>query len=506
MPSRTWKHPSVLLIAVPPPLDAAAVKASTADAVVVACAGDDATLLAVLAARADLPVIALEDADEARALALIAHGADQVLPASASAPEIARAVRMALARRERGTPRARQSASQGAVTFIDAPHLQAIARLSGGIAHEFNNLLTVVEANVEQLQQSLPEEGSLRDAADHISGAARQAGVLTRQLLAFGRQQTLMPAAIDVNSIVADASPVLRSLLGESIRVATELTRDIPYVRVDREQMMEVLSNLAATAQEAMPDGGTLSIATDVHSVTDEERRLRPWLPAGRFVRLRISDTGHGMEEQALPHLFEPFFTSGPTPTRSKGLTMSSVYGVVKQSGGYIWADSRLNRGTSVTILLPPLEAPAPAPRPEKVEKAPRPAVRVLLVEDTDAVRQTLTGMLEWHGFSVTAASTAEEALEFARTLRFDVLLTDVALPGQSGPELAAQFRGISPGTPVIFMSGYSANSIDPRDLDTPRSFLQKPFPVQHLVDRIHEMIAWARERGAQPPRGDIAG
>jgi two-component system cell cycle sensor histidine kinase/response regulator CckA len=172
---------------------------------------------------------------------------------------------------------------------------------------------------------------------------------------------------------------------------------------------------------------------------------------------------------------------------------MSSVYGVVKQSGGYIWADSRVDKGTTVTILLPPHENGNG--QREKPEKPARTAYRVLIVEDTDAVRQTLTTMLEWHGFSVTAASTAEEALEFARTLRFDLLLTDVALPGRSGPELAREFRQTSAGTPVIFMSGYSANSIDPRDLDNPRAFLQKPFPVQTLVERIHEMLTWARER-----------
>jgi two-component system cell cycle sensor histidine kinase/response regulator CckA len=227
--------------------------------------------------------------------------------------------------------------------------------------------------------------------------------------------------------------------------------------------------------------------------VTDEDRRQRPWLPAGVFVRVRVSDTGFGMEEQALPHLFEPFFTTNPA-ARSKGLAMSSVYGVIKQSGGFIWADSRVNKGTSVTILLPPLDMSVPR-RNDRPEPASRTGVRVLLVEDTDAVRQTLTGMLEWHGFSVTPASTAEEALEFARTLRFDLLLTDVALPTRSGPELASEFRRICEGTPVIFMSGYSANSIDPRDLDTPRSFLQKPFPVQTLVDRIREIVAWARAR-----------
>jgi two-component system cell cycle sensor histidine kinase/response regulator CckA len=494
MPPPAWKSPSVLLITTPPLFDAAALRASTADAIVIQATHGEVPLAALVAARDDIPVITLVDVDEQGALALVGQGADDVLPAAASMPEVASAVRYAIARRSRA-PRPTGTSAQTGTTFPDAPHLQAIARLSGGIAHEFNNLLTVVEANVEQLHQGLPAQGMLREAADGISAAARQAAVLTRQLLAFGRQQTLLPSPLDVNAIVADASPALRRVLGDRVRVMAELGRDLPHVRVDRDQLMEVLSNLALTAQEAMPEGGTFTIVTDLHTVTDEERRHRPWLPSGRFVRMRVTDTGLGMEEQALPHLFEPFFTAHPA-ARGKGLTMSSVYGIVKQSGGFIWADSRVNKGTSVTILLPPLEPPAVANRHDKAEQPTRSLHRVLLVEDTDAVRQTLTSMLEWHGFSVTAASTAEEALEFARTLRFDLLLTDVALPGRSGPELAADFRKISAGTPVIFMSGYSANSIDPRDLDTPRAFLQKPFPMQTLVDRIHELIAWARERG----------
>ena len=181
---------------------------------------------------------------------------------------------------------------------------------------------------------------------------------------------------------------------------------------------------------------------------------------------------------------------------------MSSVYGVIKQSSGFIWADSRVNKGTTVTILLPPLEA-GPTTRHEKPART---ALRILLVEDTDAVRQTLTGMLEWHGFSVTPASTAEEALEFARTLRFDILLTDVALPGKNGPELALEFRRISARDADHLHVGYSANSIDPHDLDTPRAFLQQPFPVQTLVDRIHEMLAWAKDRDRQPDRTETRG
>jgi two-component system cell cycle sensor histidine kinase/response regulator CckA len=494
-------NPSVLLITSRAKFDAAEVRASSADAVVVQTTEGDRLLALVLGTRPDLPIVVLQDVDEAGALALVADGADDVLRAEATVTEIVTAVRFAIARRQRTVPR-RTSSSQGAVSFPDAPHLQAIARLSGGIAHEFNNLLTVVEANVEQLRQGLPDPNDLRSAADGIAAAAREAAMLTRQLLAFGRQQTLMPSTTEMNTLIGDAAPSLRSVLGDTIQIITELSRDLPGVRVDREQMLEVLNNLAQTAREAMPGGGSFTVATDVHAVTDEERRHRPWLPAGRFVRLRVTDTGRGMEEHALRHLFEPFFAPSPSG-RGKGLTMSSVYGVVKQTGGFIWADSRVDKGTTVTILLPPHENGVAAPRAERSEKPPRTAYRVLIVEDTDAVRQTLTSMLEWHGFSVTAASTAEEALEFARTLRFDLLLTDVALPGRSGPELAREFRQTSSGTPVIFMSGYSANSIDPRDLDTPRAFLQKPFPVQTLVERIHEMLTSARERTQR--RGDQA-
>jgi signal transduction histidine kinase/CheY-like chemotaxis protein len=493
MSAPPWTTPSVLLVTVPPPLEAAALKASAADAIVVRALDGDPPIEALAAVRPDLPIIVLDDADELREIALLSRGADGVLPTTSGIHEIARAVRLALARR-RHLVKPRPASSTAGASFPDAPQLKAIARLSGGIAHEFNNLLTVIEANVEQLGQGLPRDGGLREAADGIASAAREAAVLTRQLLAFGRQQTLMPAAVDINRLVADAGRLVKVALGEQIRVVTESGQNLPHVRVDRDQMVEVLSNLALTAREAMPGGGTLTILTDLHQVTGAERDQRPWLPNGRFVRIRVSDTGLGMEEQALPHLFEPFFTAN-ADGRGAGLAMSSVYGVVKQSGGFIWADSRVNNGTTVTILLPPLEMPAPR-RPDRPEKpSTTPALRVLLVEDTDAVRQTLTGMLEWHGFSVTACASAEEALEFAKTLRFDVLLTDVALPSSSGPELAAAFRRISSATPVIFMSGYSANSIDPRDLDTPRAFLQKPFPIQTLVERIQEIVAWARER-----------
>jgi signal transduction histidine kinase/CheY-like chemotaxis protein len=495
MPPPSWKSPSVLLITSPPDFDAAALRASTADAIVVRASDGRAPLDEILAARNDLPIIVLHDTDEQGALALVSVGADTVLRIEAPMHEIASAVRLAIARRA-GRPHRRTTAAHGPVTFQDAPQLQAIARLSGGIAHEFNNLLTVVESNLEHLDRELPPDmNALREAAGSIAAAARQAAILTRQLLAFGRQQTLIPAAVDVNAVVGETLPALRALAGDPVRLATDLGPGVAQVRIDRDQMRDVLVNLVKTAREAMPAGGTVTIATDMHTVTDEEQRRRPWLSDGRFVRVRVSDTGIGVEEQALPHLFEPFFVGSPG-VRGAGLAMSSVYGVVKQSGGFIWADSRVNQGTTVTILLPALDAPR---RVERHDEPGPSAVRVLLVEDTDAVRQTLSSMLRWHGFAVTAAASAEEALELARTVRVDLLLTDVSLPGRSGAELAKAFRQISRGTPVIFMSGYTASSIDSRDLDMPRAFLQKPFPVQTLVDRIHEVLAWARGRGSAP-------
>jgi two-component system, cell cycle sensor histidine kinase and response regulator CckA len=482
MPPKSWSSPSVLLVSTPPRPDVAALRASTADAIVLYATEDAISLRDILAARPDLPLIVLADVSEADAVELIGQGADDVLPSAATMPQIAKSARHSMARRSR---RERATAQSVARTFPNAPQLQAIARLAGGIAHEFNNLLTVVEANVDHLQQALTDEPT-RQSAEAIGIATRRAASLTRQLLAFGRQQTLITAAVDVNDIVADAAPVLRNAMGKHVRVVTELASDLPQVRVDAEQMTEVLSNLAATALEAMPHGGTFTIASDSYVVSDEERRNRPWLPSGKFVRLLVSDTGLGIEEQALPHLFEPFYSANGA-LRGTGLTMSSVYGVVKQSGGFIWVDSHVNQGTRVTILLPPLEASnGPATRAEKLHRAPS---RILLVEDTDAVRETLTSILEMHGFSVTPACTAEEASEFARTLRFDLLLTDVALPGRSGPELARDFREMFPATPILFMSGHSANTMDPRDLDSPRSFLQKPFSGQTLVARIREML-----------------
>jgi two-component system cell cycle sensor histidine kinase/response regulator CckA len=487
--------PSVVVVCVPNDLDPDALRATSAEAIILD--GEDAArhvgTLATL--RADLPLILLADVTEAEVLDLIATGADEVLPRMAPLADISRAVRHGISRRQR-----RSRASVGTTAPIPgAPQLEAVGRLAAGLGHEFNNLFVIVDGNAELLRNRLPDGHSLRQAADAIVDAGRRAATLTRQLLAFGRQQRLVPAQADLNAIVGEAAVLLRNAMGKQVRVVTQFGQDLPPVRVDPAQLKEVLSNLAATSVEAMPTGGTFAIETDTYVVGEEDTRQRHWLPQGPYLRLQVSDTGLGIEAKALPHLFEPFYTPEGA-TRGAGLMLSSVYGVVKQSGGYIWVDSEVNQGTRVTILFPPVgdghgggaeysdDLALVEPEPGDGERSSA-LSRVLLVEDIDGVRDILRNLLEIHEFEVIPAPSAEDAVELAKKHRFDILLTDVALPGRSGPELARDIRRMYPGTPVLFMSGHPANSIDPLDLDDARGFLQKPFSAATLVQRLNDLL-----------------
>jgi two-component system, cell cycle sensor histidine kinase and response regulator CckA len=502
-----WHSPSVVVVCVPPDLELDALRATTAEAIVLDGENAARQVGTIAAVRGDLPLILLADATDAEVMDLIAAGADEVLPRKAALTDIARVVRHAISRRRR---RARPSGSSKTTPIPGAPQLEAVGRLAAGLGHEFNNLLVIIDGNAELLRNRMPDGHSLRQAADAIVDAGGRAATLTRQLLAFGRQQRLVPAQADLNALVGDAASALRNAMGKRVRVVTRLGQDLPPVRVDPAQLKEVLSNLAATAVEAMPVGGTFAIETDAYVVNEEEREQRHWLPPGPYLRLQVSDTGLGIEEQALPHLFEPFYTPDGV-TRGSGLTLSSVYGVVKQSGGYIWVDSEVNQGTRVTILFPPIgtghaappdygnQLPLDEPEPAGADSrrpVPAPRIesgsslsRVLLVEDIDGVRDILKNLLEIHEFEVIPAPTAEDALELAKKHRFDILLTDVALPGLSGPELARDIRRMYPGTPVLFMSGHPANSIDPLDLEDARGFLQKPFSAVTLVQRLNELL-----------------
>jgi two-component system, cell cycle sensor histidine kinase and response regulator CckA len=487
----TWHNLRVLLVTSPPEPNLDVIAAASLDAIVLQCDGNCVPVGAVAATRPEVPLIVLADADEATSLRLIGAGADEVLPLAASMVDIVRVAQQALTRkqREHGTF---DIDLAPAAPMIEAgtipPQLEAIGRLAGGVAQDFNNLLMIIEGNAERLLAALPDDDPQRARVAAISAASRRGVVLTQKLLAFGRRQPVTPSPVDLNSIITDCAPLLRRRLGRGIRLVTQLDPDLPQVRADRAQMVQVLSNVARTAAEAMPDGGTFTIASDTTAVDAEMRRSRPWLASGHYVRLQLTDSGAGIEERSLPHVFEPFYVPGGS--RGDGLDLPSVYGVVKQSGGFIWIDSQTGKGTRITILLPPLGAAE-----RRASQANATAPRVLLVEDDDEVRELLIDVLNSHGLRVTPVGSAEEAITVEAQQTFDLLLTDIGLPGATGTELARQIRRRSPRLPILFISGQSGDIFgEDGELDSPRGFLQKPFSSRALVASLTELLQPQRE------------
>lgn len=292
---------------------------------------------------------------------------------------------------------------------------------------------------------------------------------------------------------MSEAVSHLRERVGGRIRLTTSLARDLPPVHADRSQILEVLANLTDNAVDAMKDGGTLTLSTSMTEVDEMMREGRPWLRPGRYVQLQMVDTGAGIDERVLPHLFEPFYST-KSGWGGTGLGLSSVYGVIKQSGGFIWIESRKGQGTRVTILLPPVAAASSqAPRAATESRA-----RILLVEDDEGVRDLLVGILTHYGYGVDAFATAEEALAHEGT--FDLLLSDVLLPGMNGPDLARELRRRHPGLAVLLMSGDTGHVVDPRELDV-RGFLQKPFTARTLVERVEELLSRAQQRDGASDR-----
>jgi two-component system cell cycle sensor histidine kinase/response regulator CckA len=366
-----------------------------------------------------------------------------------------------------------------------AQRLEAIGRLAGGVAHDFNNLLMVISGETERLLEQLPDGSPLRGSADAIGRAAGRAASLTQQLLAFGRRQVLIAGPVDVNAVVSEVGDTFGD---GGLPVSVRSTPALPLVSADRARLEQALVNLLVNARDAIDIDGSVTITTDLVDADDAMRKGRPWLTAGAWVRVQVMDTGRGIAPNVLPHVFEPFFSTkeaGP----GTGLGLSTVYGIVKQSGGFVWIDSEPGAGTRVTILLQPAQpvhATPPAP-PRAVANVPR----VLLVEDEDAVRMLLTAVLERNGFTVRNARSAEAALETLADEPFDVLLTDVMLPGMNGPELARHARRDAPDLRVLFMSGYAGDALSSiAELRDERAFIQKPFGSRALIARIHSLLA----------------
>jgi signal transduction histidine kinase/ActR/RegA family two-component response regulator len=377
--------------------------------------------------------------------------------------------------------------------FRQSQKMEAVGRLAGGVAHDFNNLLTVISGYADLILQQLGPEAPLRREMLQINKAAERAALLTRQLLAFSRQQMLEPRVLQLNEVVTGIEPMLRRLLGEDIRLITRLQPALGRVKADPGQMEQVIMNLAVNARDAMPKGGELTVETKETFLDKDFAHDQPTVKPGRYVHLAVADTGVGMDEETLAHIFEPFFT---TKERGKGtgLGLSTVYGIVKQSDGYVWAQSKPGKGASFHLYLPLVEIPVAQPgEAEAARTAEKPGSEtILVVEDEEGVRSLVRHVLHRQGYNVLEARHAGEALllcdRFDKTIH--LLLTDVILEHVSGPELARRLLKLRPGMRVLFMSGYTDDAVlrhGVQSAETP--FLQKPFTTDVLARKVREVL-----------------
>ena len=373
-----------------------------------------------------------------------------------------------------------------------AQKMEAIGRLSGGIAHDFNNLLGVIIGYSRVLKKALGANNALCEHALEIEKAGQRAASLTKQLLAFSRQQVLTPAVLNLNTLASDMEKMLPRLLGEDIEVSLALDPELGSVKADQSQIEQVIMNLAVNARDAMPAGGKLKIRTANVELDQTYTRNHPGSKVGSYVLLAVTDTGTGMDAGTLAHIFEPFFTT-KEPGKGTGLGLATVYGIVKQSNGYIWVDSAPGKGASFEIYLP-RHVGQPAVEEQKTDSGEklRGSESILLVEDAEPLRKLAQTFLEAGGFHVLSAASGEEALEVAARFggTFHLLLTDVVMPGMNGRALAEQLLPRQPGMKVLYMSGYTDSFIAGHGvLEAGIHLLHKPFTEEVLIRKVREVL-----------------
>jgi PAS domain S-box-containing protein len=370
--------------------------------------------------------------------------------------------------------------------------MEAVGRLAGGIAHDFNNLLTVILGYTQIVADGVPQGSALADSTGQIKSAADRAAGITRQLLAFSRKQVLSPRVINLNDVVLNLDSLLRRLIGEDIEVFTVPASDLGSVKADPGQIEQVIMNLALNSRDAMPHGGKLTLETSNATLDDAYSRQHQPVEPGRYVMLAVSDTGMGMGPETLSRIFEPFYTTKEVG-KGTGLGLSMVYGIVKQSGGYIWVYSEPNRGTTFKIYLPRVDQPA---EQAAADKRPAQVMRgtetILLVEDDPQLRQLSSSVLSHCGYRVLTAGTPEEGLEICKTNQRDIrlLVTDVVMPRINGRQLAERVLQFCPNLKVLYISGYTDNAIVHYGvLDPGLWFLPKPFTLSALVAKVREVL-----------------
>jgi two-component system cell cycle sensor histidine kinase/response regulator CckA len=377
--------------------------------------------------------------------------------------------------------------------FRQAQRLEAVGRLASGVAHDFNNMLTAITGYGQILQSGLDIGDPRREDVDEILKAAGRAAGLTRQLLAFSRQQVLQPRLVMLNEIVTGMGNMLERLLGANIQVLTAFDADLGLVKADPGQIEQVILNLCVNARDAMPDGGTLTIETGNVELDGGQLRELTIEKAGSYVMLAVTDTGIGMDAETRARIFEPFFTTKPAD-QGTGLGLATVYGIVKQSGGDVWVYSELGRGTTFKVFLPIHDEPATvqAESQPRRENAPRGSETILFAEDEDAIRKVAKRILERVGYTVLPASNGQEALTLAETHagKIDLLVTDMMMPQMNGMQLAERLRQKRPGLRALFLSGYTDSTVlEKGPLPAGEHFLQKPFAAETLSTKVREVL-----------------
>jgi two-component system cell cycle sensor histidine kinase/response regulator CckA len=382
--------------------------------------------------------------------------------------------------------------------IAQATKMQAVGQLAGGVAHDFNNILTAILGTCDLMLMRHTPGDSDYDDIQQIRSNSNRAANLTRQLLAFSRQQTLRPQVLQLPDVVAEVSHLLTRLLGERIRLEVKHGRGLGPVRADPGQMEQVIVNLAVNARDAMTAkegaGGTLTLQTFAVAAEDVRRMSSDVLPVGDYTALKVTDTGTGIPQSILGKIFEPFFTTKEVG-KGTGLGLSTVYGIVKQSGGFIFAESQVRKGTSFTIYLPVHRA-QPGDAPAKTRAKEKPGElwgtgTILVVEDEVMVRTVAERALTRHGYAVLVAENGEAALEILqREDKVDLMISDVVMPTMDGPTTVRAARKMHPDLPILFISGYAEEQLR-KSIDIPNvSFLAKPFSVQQLAETVRGVLA----------------
>jgi two-component system, cell cycle sensor histidine kinase and response regulator CckA len=370
--------------------------------------------------------------------------------------------------------------------------MEAIGRLAGGVAHDFNNLLAVIIGYSDLLLESLGSSDLNRAKVEQIKQAANSAASLTRQLLTFSRQQVIQPVVLDINQTVSNTEKMLRRLIKENIEFTVELDHNLDRVTADPGQIEQIVLNLVVNARDAMPNGGKLRIQTRNVRLDGDSAQAGTHVPSGRSVLLEVTDTGTGMDQQTQAHIFEPFFTTKAVGEGS-GLGLATVYAIVKQSNGHIEVESTLGQGSSFKIYLPATkQANADLEFGTDMAKPAFSGATVLVVEDARPLRDVICETLSACGCIVLSARDGQEALRMVgeRKSAFDLLLTDVIMPGMNGPALAKEVRSLRPQTKILYMTGYSGEFIQADMLTPGVSFIQKPFTSADLERKIGKMLA----------------